>query len=102
MPLQRPDTCGIRSLEKKDSSGLYNKLVELADLQGMLAPTPLLMDLGLYDSCFMSDTSLPVLRRVEEIYKAAGAADKFHADIFPGEHAWGANKSVEFFSKYLR
>ena len=80
--------------------GLFS-LVDLPDLQGLIAPTPLLLDVGLYDTCFMQDTALPACRRVGEIYQVAGASGKFETDIFPGEHGWGGNKSVAFFSKYL-
>ena len=29
------------------------------------------------------------------------AADRLELDQFAGEHAWGGNKSVAFFGKYL-
>ena len=80
--------------------GLF-KLAHLHDVQGMLAPMPLLIDIGAYDTCFKIDESVHCYRGVEEIYKAAGAAEKLHLDLFPGEHGWGGNKSVEFFNKYL-
>ncbi len=80
--------------------GLY-KLVDLPDLQGLLAPKPLLVDIGIYDTCFMIDTSLDCYHQVEAIYRAAGAADKLSLDLFPGEHSWGGHKSVEFFRTYL-
>ena len=80
--------------------GLY-KLVDLPDLQGLLAPRPLLIDIGVYDTCFNVDTAMECYRRVEKIYTSAGASDKLELDLFPKEHAWGGNKSREFFSKYL-
>ena len=80
--------------------GLF-ALVDLPDLQGLIAPTPLLIDVGLYDTCFLAETTLPASRRVSAIYQAAGASDKFDTDIFPGEHGWGGNKSVAFFKKHL-
>jgi hypothetical protein len=81
--------------------GLF-ALMDLPDVQGLIAPTPLLLDIGLYDTCFLPATTLPAGRRVEAIYQAAGAADKFEADIFPGEHSWGGNKSIAFFTKHLK
>ena len=80
--------------------GLF-KLVDLPDLQGLLAPRPLLVDIGVYDSCFSIDESTMCYRKVEQIYKASGHPDHFEVDLFPGEHSWGANKSVEFFNTYL-
>ena len=80
--------------------GLFG-LVDLPDLQGLLAPMPLLIDIGAYDSCFKVDTAMACFRQLQSIYTAAGAADLLELDIFPGEHAWGANKSKSFFSKCL-
>jgi dienelactone hydrolase len=80
--------------------GLY-KLVDLPDLQGLLAPRPLLVDIGARDTCFTIDTSLAAYRRLEAIYRAAGAADKLELDLHPGEHGWGGNRSVAFFGRHL-
>ena len=94
---------GIRDLNycgMQVAPGLF-MLVDLPDLQGLLAPRPLLVDIGLYDGCFQIDPSMECYKKVEKIYSAAGASDKLELDLFPGTHAWGANKSKEFFSRYL-
>ena len=80
--------------------GLY-KLVDLPELQGLLAPRPLLVDIGIYDTTFLVDTALACYRQVEAIYRAAGATDKLELDLFVGEHAWGGNKSLSFFKRHL-
>ncbi|MEI6339862.1 MAG: hypothetical protein WCQ57_14990, partial [Verrucomicrobiota bacterium] len=53
------------------------------------------------DSCFAADDSMECYRQVAAIYESAGAADRLHLDLFPGDHAWGGRKSREFFGKYL-
>jgi hypothetical protein len=80
--------------------GLF-KLVDLPDLQGLLASRPLLVDIGAEDSCFKVDTAMACFRRVREIYTAAGCEDVLELDLFPGEHSWGGNKSERFFQKHL-
>lgn len=80
--------------------GLY-ALVDLPDAQGLLAPLPLLVDIGSYDTCFHLNTALPCFRQVEKIYQAAGAADLLELDLYAGEHGAPCNKSVAFFNKYL-
>lgn len=80
--------------------GLYT-LVDLPDLQGLIAPRPLLVDLGVHDTCFTIDTSMQCYRQVEAIYQAAGLPERLELDLFPGEHAWGGNKSEAFFTKHL-
>lgn len=94
---------GIRDLNycgMQVAPGLY-KLVDLPDLQGLLAPLPLLVDIGIHDTCFQVGNALACYRQVEAIYKAANASGDLDLDLFPGNHAWGGNKSVAFFSKYL-
>jgi dienelactone hydrolase len=78
-----------------------HKLVDVADLQGMLAPRPLLIEVGVHDTCFEVDYSLENYKSVEKIYKAAGKADLLELDLFANEHAWGGNKSEAFFRKHL-
>ncbi|NQT92850.1 MAG: prolyl oligopeptidase family serine peptidase [Lentisphaerae bacterium] len=80
--------------------GLF-KLVHLHDAQGLIAPRPLLVDIAANDTCFIVDTALACFKKVKKIYSAAGARDKLELDLFPGEHAWGANKSEAFFRKHL-
>ena len=80
--------------------GLF-KLVDVPDLEGLLAPAPLLMDIGVHDTCYKVDTAMICYRQLEKIYRAAGAADKLELDLFAGEHAWGGNKSCKFFKNYL-
>ena len=80
--------------------GLY-KLVDLPDLQGLLAPRPLLIDIGAYDACFKVDGAMACFKKLKKIYRAAGADDRLELDYFPGRHSWGGNKSVDFFGKHL-
>jgi hypothetical protein len=82
------------------SPGLY-KLVDLPDLQGLIAPRPLLIDIGIHDTCFKVDGALACYHQVEKIYEAAGVRDKLELDLFPGEHMWAGNKSRQFFKQHL-
>jgi dienelactone hydrolase len=94
---------GIRDINycgMQVAPGLY-KLVDLPEVQGLLAPKPLLMDIGAYDTCFVVDTAMASFKRIEQIYEAAGAGGNLELDLFPKEHGWGGNKSVEFFRKHL-
>lgn len=81
--------------------GLF-KLVDLPDLQGLLAPRPLLVDIGANDDCFRVDTALACFEKVKTIYEAADAADRLELDLFPGNHGWGGRRSAGFFDRHLR
>lgn len=80
--------------------GLF-KLVDLPDLQGLLAPMPLLVDIGIHDTCFRVDTAMQCFKKAKRIYAAAGASGNLELDLFPNEHAWGGNKSLAFFGRHL-
>ena len=77
------------------------KLVDLPDVQGLIAPQPLLIDIGANDTCFKVDTALACYRQVEKIYSAAGASDRLELDLHPGEHGWGDNLAEGFFKRHL-
>jgi hypothetical protein len=80
--------------------GLF-ALCDVPDLQGLIAPRPLLMEIGTYDDCFLAGPAMSCFREVESIYAAAGARDRLELDLFEGGHRWGGNKSVAFFKKAL-
>jgi dienelactone hydrolase len=80
--------------------GLYD-LCDVPDLHGVIAPRPLLVEIGAYDECFKIDSAMSCYREVEKIYAAAGVSDCLELDLFEGGHRWGGNKSLAFFRKYL-
>jgi len=89
------NTCGSQM-----TPGLY-QLCDMPDLHGLIAPRPLLVEIGIDDECFHIDSAISCWREAEKIYTAAGARDRLELDLFEGGHRWGANKSVEFFRKSL-
>ncbi len=80
--------------------GLF-KLVDLPDLQGLIAPRPLLITIGANDTCFKVDTAMQCYRQLSTIYEAAGAPERLELDLHPGEHGWAGNKSEAFFGSHL-
>jgi len=80
--------------------GLY-ELCDVPDLHGLIAPRPLLVEIGVHDSCFLVDSSLNCYREVEKIYAAAGASDRLELDLFEGGHQWSGRKTIEFFRRSL-
>ena len=80
--------------------GIY-ELCDVPDLHGLIAPGPLLVEIGVYDDCFKVDSAMSCFGEVEKIYAAAGASDKLELDLFEGGHQWSGKKSFDFFSKNL-
>ncbi len=80
--------------------GLF-ALCDVPDLQGLIAPRPLLIEIAVHDRCFAIDSAMSCFRALQTIYAAAGADDRLELDLFEGGHAWGGRKSDEFFRKNL-
>ena len=94
---------GIRDINycgMQVAPGLY-KLVDIPDLQGLIAPRPLLVDIGANDTCFKVEGALKCQKQLTKIYRAAGVSDLLELDFHPNEHSWGGNKSEAFFKKHL-
>jgi acetyl esterase/lipase len=81
--------------------GLY-RLCDVGDLQGLIAPRPLLLEIGLHDTCFLYEDAVVARDQARRIYQAAGACDQFDVDEFPGEHSFGGRKAPCFFDRFLR
>ena len=69
------------------------KLVDVPDLQGLIAPRPLLVDIGAYDTCFTLDSTMRCYNKVKNIYAAAEVPECLELDLFCGDHGWGDYKS---------
>lgn len=91
--IDRANFCGMQVLPE-----LYRWL-DTFDIAGLIAPRPLLLDMGIYDGCFPFQDLWAGYQRVKEIYDAAGAF--LDTDVHPHGHSFGGNKAFEFFRKYL-
>ena len=77
------------------------KYMDVPDIAGLIAPRPLLVEMGIFDTCFYIEDQLRGFEGVRRIYDAAGASDKLWSDVHPNEHGFAANKAFAFFDKYL-
>ena len=71
------------------------------DIAGLIAPRPLLIEMGLYDDCFYFDDLKRGFDEVKKIYVAAGAEDRLYADIHPHGHAFSGAMAEKFFRENL-
>jgi len=74
---------------------------DIAEVAMLIAPRPLMIQIGERDHCFVLEDSVKAARRVQRAYRAAGAADRFELDIFPGEHEIDDPKALDFFARRL-
>lgn len=80
--------------------GIY-RFFDTHDIAGLIAPRPLLLEMGVQDTCFFIKDMLDGYEGVKRIYEAAGAANVLYADIHPGGHAFSGRKAFEFFREHL-
>ena len=71
------------------------------DIAGLMAPRPLLIELGVQDTGFPIEDQLEGFEALKKIQAAAGAAEDLWAEVHPGEHMFANNKAKEFFANYL-
>ena len=93
--IQRANFCGSQIVPD-----IYRYL-DTHDIAGLIAPRPLLIEMGIHDTCFPIEDTLAGYRGVQRIYQAAGCTDRLWSDIHPGEHGFAANKAYAFFEQYL-
>ncbi|HEX8524649.1 MAG TPA: alpha/beta hydrolase family protein [Tepidisphaeraceae bacterium] len=93
--MKRANFCGSQM-----TPGLF-ELCDVPDLQGLIAPLPLLVEIGRGDACFPIGPAKSCYEALEQIYIAAGAHEGLLLDEFEGGHMWGGNLSERFFRKYL-
>jgi acetyl esterase/lipase len=74
---------------------------DTSDIAGLIAPRPLLIEMGIYDDCFPIQDQVAGFAGVQEIYQAACAETDLWQDIHPGPHAFAGNKAFAFFKRYL-
>jgi dienelactone hydrolase len=93
--IQRANFCGSQIVPD------IFRYFDTDDIAGLIAPRPLLLEMGIYDDCFQIQDLLKGYEGVKKIYQAAGCGELLWADIFPGPHGFAGNKAFEFFKKYL-
>ena len=94
--LKRGNFCGSQIF-----FGLYD-LCDLPDLHGLIAPRPLLAEIGVNDTRFLSDEALICGDEVKKIYEAAGVPDNYQMDVFERGHGFAGNKAFKFFENNLK
>ena len=77
------------------------RYLDTDDIAGLIAPRPLLLEMGVHDTTFDIEAMVRGYEGVKRIYGAAGASGDLWAEVHPGGHAFAGNRAFEFFQKYL-
>ena len=74
---------------------------DIPEVAGLIAPRPLICEMGTEDQCFVIENAKAGYARVKAIYEAAGVGDQIDRDVFGGGHQWSGAKSFPWFEKWL-
>jgi dienelactone hydrolase len=77
------------------------QLGELADLAGLIAPRPTLVENGTRDDIFPIQHVKKTVSKARRAWDAFAAGEKLQTDYFEGRHAIGGAKAYDFLGKYL-
>jgi dienelactone hydrolase len=77
------------------------KYGDISDVGALLAPKPLVVEMGERDDCFVIDDMKAAYDRVTRAYEALGCADKIVCDVHQGEHRWSGSVAYDWFDKWL-
>jgi dienelactone hydrolase len=94
-PRGKGNTCGSQFLHGLRAVG------EIADVVGLIAPRPLMVQIGRHDPCFAPDDALRAQRHLRRIYTAAGTPHRLELDLFDGGHEYDVPRAVEFLAREL-
>jgi len=78
-----------------------NQHAEMPDLVGLIAPVPLLLEMGAQDTIFPIEASKGAERHIRRIYRLLGEEDKLDSDIFEGPHEISGVKAYDWLVRWL-
>jgi len=74
---------------------------DIPDVAGLIAPKPLLIEMGERDQCFVIEDAKRAYKHLESIYRAAGVPERLDCDVHPGGHEWSGAKAYDWFERWL-
>jgi dienelactone hydrolase len=74
---------------------------DIADVAGLAAPKPLLVEIGKNDTCFVVEDAKEAYKHLRKIYSASGHPERLGVDIFDGGHEFSGRKAFDWFSQWL-
>jgi dienelactone hydrolase len=74
---------------------------DIADVAGLIAPRPLLVEMGERDTCFVIDDALGAYDHLKRIYTASGHSERLEVDRFDGAHQFSGRKAFAWLDRWL-
>lgn len=76
-------------------------LCRMSDIAGLIAPRPVVIQTGTHDIPVPTAGAQQGFRELQEIYRAAGAADNAVIDVFEGKHEFHGDVTFASFDRWL-
>jgi len=76
-------------------------LGDIADVACLIAPRPLVVEMGEEDQCFVIEDMKKAFAHLAQAYKAAGRPERLVPDVHPSPHAWSGRIAYPFFARHL-
>lgn len=80
--------------------GMLN-LCELPDILSLVAPRPMLWEMGTEDPIFPVEAGREAASAVQGVYGLLDVPERFQVDIFQGDHQISGAKSYDFLTRHL-
>ena len=77
------------------------QIAEIADIAGLIAPRPLLVEAGADDRGFPVDGTRRAVAELQRVYDCLGAGAALATDIFDGGHRWSGARAYDWLAKEL-
>ena len=74
---------------------------EMADIAGLIAPRPLLVESGTEDPIFPVQATEAAYRDLQRVYKLLSVPERLDKDIFPGGHRFSGRKAFAWLKQWL-
>jgi dienelactone hydrolase len=74
---------------------------DIPDLAAMVAPRPMLLQVGRYDSLIDVKRVGPYYAKVQQAYAGAGAPDAVSLDVFPDNHVMGVPTVMSWMKRHV-
>jgi hypothetical protein len=78
------------------------KYGDVPEIASLIAPRPVLWEVGNHDALMVKDRIGPALDRMRRVYHALGADDKLDVDFFVGGHEWHGLKAYPLLESTLK
>jgi hypothetical protein len=74
---------------------------EIADIAGLIAPRPLLVESGTSDPIYPVAGTEKAVETLRQIYRCFEAEDCLETDFFEGVHEWSGRKAYDWMARWL-